>query len=181
VKGFQIGLINIADSADGMTLGLINIIKNGIHQLEINQNENNMMGLAFRSGTKKLHSIIALNSEWPIFSRNSILAYGFGLGSNFKLSKLLNLNTGIISQQLSNNFDSENLKLHSRLFINTELTLFKGFSVFAGATVNHLIADINDVDYQSKLKDFGNTPFLRIDGSYPQHAWLGYQFGIRLF
>jgi hypothetical protein len=61
------------------------------------------------------------------------------------------------------------------------LTLFKGFSVFAGATVNHLIADINDVDYQSKLKDFGNTPFLRIDGSYPQHAWLGYQFGIRLF
>ena len=181
VKGFQIGLINIADSAEGMTLGLINIIKNGIHQLEINQNENNMVGLAFRSGTKKLHSIIALNSEWPIGSRNSILAYGFGLGSNFKITKPLNLNIGLISQQLSKNFDSENLKLYSRLFINTELTLFKGFSVFAGATVNHLIADINDVDYQSKLKDFGNTPFLRIDGSYPQHAWLGYQFGIRLF
>lgn len=181
VKGFQIGLINIADSAEGMTLGLINIIRNGIHQLEINQNENNMFGIAFRSGTKKLHSIIALNSEWPIASRNSMLAYGFGLGSNFKLSKLINLNTGIISQQLSNNFESENLKLHSRLYVNTELTLFKGFSVFAGATVNHLIADINDVDYQSKLKDFGTAPFLRIDGNYPQHAWLGYQFGIRLF
>lgn len=181
VKGFQIGLINIADSAEGMTLGLINIIRNGIHQLEISQNENNMLGLAFRSGTKKLHSILAVNSEFPIGSRSSLLAYGFGLGSNFKIAKPLNLNVGILSQQLSNNFDSENLKLHSRLFVSTEWTFFKGFSVFAGATVNHLIADINDVDYQSKLKNFGSTPFLRIEGNYPQHAWLGYQFGIRLF
>ncbi|MDP2175084.1 MAG: STN and carboxypeptidase regulatory-like domain-containing protein [Bacteroidota bacterium] len=181
VKGFQIGLINIADSAEGMTLGLINIIRNGIHQLEINQNENNMLGLAFRSGTRKLHSIIAVNSEMLIGSRSSLLAYGFGLGSNIKISKPLNLNIGILSQQLSNNFDSENLKLHSRLFVSTEWTFFKGLSIFAGATINHLIADINDVDYQSKLKNYGSTPFLRIEGNYPQHAWLGYQFGVRLF
>lgn len=181
VKGFQIGLINISDSAEGITLGLINIIRNGVHQLEISQNENNMFGLAFRSGTKKLYSIIAFNSEFPIGSRSSLLAYGFGLGSNVKITKPLNLNFGILSQQLSNNFDSENLKLHSKLFVSTEWTFFKGFSVFAGATVNHLIADINDVDYQSKLKNFGSTPFLKIEGNYPQHAWLGYQFGVRLF
>lgn len=179
VRGFQIGLVNIADSAEGITLGLVNFIRTGLHQIELNKNENNY-GIAYRSGTRKFYSIILLNSNLPIKDSNTIMGYGFGIGTAVKLAKPLHLIVDLTSQHLTLNFLSDHLNLQNRLSAGLELKLLKGVSIFGSASLNHMIADTRDYHYNSHFKNYGAKPIWNNNGTYNQHAWIGYQFGVRL-
>jgi hypothetical protein len=59
--------------------------------------------------------------------------------------------------------------------------LIKGLALFGGASFNHMIADSRDPRFETVFKDFGNKTLWRIGGTYDQHAWIGYQFGLRIF
>lgn len=181
ITGYQIGLINIADSADGITLGLINFIKNGVHQLEINYNENNMFGINYRSGTGKLYSILSFNSKMPIGGVKSLMSYGYSIGSNITLSKRLLISLAMGSNQFAYRFNSDNLQLHNHFKADLEIKLIKGIALFGGASLNHLIVDTRAPDYLTTFKNMGTTKIWQNNGLYAQHAWFGYQFGIRLF
>lgn len=179
VRGFQIGLVNIADSAEGITLGLVNFIRNGLHQIELNKNENNY-GIAYRSGTRKFYSIILLNTNLPIKDSNTIMSYGYGIGAAIKLAKPLHLIVDLTSQHLTLNFLSDHLNLQNRLSAGLELKLVKGISIFGSASLNHMIADTRDYHFNNYFKNYGAKPIWHINGTYDQHAWIGYQFGVRL-
>jgi hypothetical protein len=97
--GFQIGLINIRDSIDGVSVGLINIVKkNGIMEAEIGGGEFIHTNVAFRSGSRKLYSIISLGANFE--SEYEFLAVGFGLGTRFFADRKLNLDLEAIHYQL---------------------------------------------------------------------------------
>ena len=54
VRGVQIGLINYAEESDGIAIGVINIIKDGMHHIGFNWDTNDMFDIFFQSGTKNL-------------------------------------------------------------------------------------------------------------------------------
>lgn len=54
VSGMQVGVINYADKSDGIAIGVINIIKDGMHHVGFNWDSNGMFDTFFQSGTKNL-------------------------------------------------------------------------------------------------------------------------------
>ncbi len=182
IRGFQIGIINVADSSYGPVIGIINFIKNGTHQLEGSLNELSQYGLAYRSGSEKFYSKLMVTTQLPMDTVNTLMSYGFGLGTNIKLSNTFRITTDIGSYHQSFNFRSTHLNLLNRVNADLEIKLMRGISVFGGASLNHLIADTRDARFETVFKDMGTRKIWNLtEGSYNQHAWIGYQFGVRLF
>jgi hypothetical protein len=180
IRGFQIGIINIADSSEGIAIGIINFIKNGTHQLEMSLNEANQYGLAYRSGTRNFYSNIMVTTRLPMLDTNTLMSYGFGLGTMLKLSNTFRLTFDVASHHQTFNFRSDHLNLLNRLNANLEVKLVKGIAIFGGASLNHMISDTRDPHFDTVFRNFGSKPIWRSTGLYDQHGWIGYQFGLRL-
>ncbi len=86
VRGVQIGLINFADSIDGgATIGLINIVKKGGYQaIEVAGTEYVNVGVSFKSGTRKIYSIISVGYN---FTPESLFVTGLGVGRLIEINK----------------------------------------------------------------------------------------------
>lgn len=181
IRGFQIGIINIADTAEGIAIGIVNFIKNGMHQLELSSNELNHFGLAYRSGTGRFYSIVNINSPLPLSDTGNLISYGFSIGYRAKLSKTFYWNTDIGSRHLTIDFNSDHLNILNRLNTDLEIRLFKGFSVFGGVSLNHMINDTEDPRFESRFEKLVSKPLITDNGRFTQVVWTGWQFGVRLF
>jgi hypothetical protein len=78
LRGVQIGIINIADTSDGYSIGLINIILKGYHKLAITSNELTNLNAGFKTGIKKLYSILMAGINYGSDAK----MYSFGYGIN---------------------------------------------------------------------------------------------------
>lgn len=79
LKGYQISLINMAESVEkGGGIGLINIYKKGgYREIEVSVADYQNIGVSFKSGTKKLYSVLNIGYN---FNPTSLFSIGFGLG-----------------------------------------------------------------------------------------------------
>lgn len=181
VRGFQIGLVNIADSSEGIAIGIINFIRSGIHQLEFSSNELGQYGIGYRSGAGRFYSVIHATSQFPIRDTGTLMGYGFSLGHRAKLSKTFYWTTDLGSEHMTFNLSSNHLNLHNRLNTGLEIRLFKGLAVFGGVSLNHMINDTRDKRYETRFSVLAPDPIWTYKAVYAQRAWLGWQFGLRLF
>jgi hypothetical protein len=179
VQGMQLGIINIADTVNGFMFGIFNFVRNGIHQIELSTNESNQFGLAYRSGMEKLHSITLINTQNLNSDSGTIITYGYSLGSNIKLSKHFYINAAIGSRHMTIDFRSNHLNLHNRLDLGLEYRIFKGLSIFASGSLNHLINDKNDGNYHKHFKNFGADAIWSHEARFAQKVYSGFQFGVR--
>ncbi len=144
LKGMQIGLINIADTSDGYSIGLINIVLKGYHKLSIFTNETVNGNVAFKTGSRHLYSILlgGMNiSNGPASSRDEkVYTFGYGLGTEKKLSRWLTLNPELSSQYLYLG-DWDHLNLLNKLSLNLNIRIIKRISVFGGPSVNMYYTD----------------------------------------
>jgi hypothetical protein len=77
-KGFQIGLINIADSISGASIGLINIYKKGFYdEWELSFSDYANFKLSYKAGSKKLYTIYSVGAT---VLENNLWVAGIGLG-----------------------------------------------------------------------------------------------------
>ncbi|HVW59618.1 MAG TPA: STN and carboxypeptidase regulatory-like domain-containing protein [Puia sp.] len=123
LKGVQIGVVNIADTSDGYSIGLVNLSRNGIREFSMFADEVSPLNLAFRSGNAKLYSILLIGYDPGKDHRT--YRYGFGLGHRFRLNKTLSLDPELTNEHLAvgswDNFKYSNdlyklsLDLHARL------------------------------------------------------------------
>lgn len=182
VKGVQIGVINIADTASGFCFGILNFIRNGIHQVEISSNETGMFGLYYRSGVKSLYSIAGITTAAYSNFRQELMGYGYGVGTGFKLAKPVKITAEFIANQMGTGLNTRYVRIWSRAQLNLELVPVKGLSIFGGVAINGFVADATDPGYDGFYSTFGGTDVLEENsGRYPYKMWTGYQFGIRLF
>lgn len=79
LKGIQVGFINIADSVEkGGGIGLINLYKKGGYkEFEVSVADYQNIGFSFKSGVKKLYSILNIGYN---FNPTSLFSTGFGIG-----------------------------------------------------------------------------------------------------
>jgi hypothetical protein len=99
LKGTQVGLVNIADSSSGYSIGLINVVlKNGYHKLSVSANEVLNTNIALKTGTRRLYNILTAGANM----RNNYKAYGigYGIGKEVPLYRRLSLNTDFVANVL---------------------------------------------------------------------------------
>ncbi|WP_245877795.1 STN and carboxypeptidase regulatory-like domain-containing protein [Spirosoma fluviale] len=85
--GHQIGLINLADSAGNIPIGLFSHVqKGGFRRFEVAATEINLLNLTYRTGVRRFYNIISAGSN---FGRegSADLTAGYGLGTGFVLSR----------------------------------------------------------------------------------------------
>ncbi|MCP9767224.1 hypothetical protein EGI22_04830 [Lacihabitans sp. LS3-19] len=86
LRGLQIGLINVAETVEkGGGIGLVNLYKNGgYREVELSVADYQNIGLSFKSGTKRIYSI--MNAGYN-FTPQALFSTGIGLGQIYQLKR----------------------------------------------------------------------------------------------
>ncbi len=140
LKGVQFGLINIADTSEGYSIGLINIILKGYHKLSFSTNEVNDFNVAFKTGNAKFYSILLAGASPR--ENDKAYSFGYGLGSELSLNKAKNLS---INPELTSEYfylgTWDYLNLLNKLHLNLNFKINKYVSIFAGPSYAVFISD----------------------------------------
>ena len=140
LRGVQFALINIADTSEGYSIGLINIILKGYHKLSIFTNEVVNVNAAFKTGNSKLYSI--LQAGINAGDSNRVYSFGYGLGSELNLNKK---RTFSINPELSSQYlylgSWEYINNLNKIQLNLNIKLGRYVSLFAGPSYSVLISD----------------------------------------
>lgn len=178
LKGVQIGIVNIADTSDGYSIGLINIINKGYHKLTVSSNEAIPFTVGYKAGNHKLYSILSAGLRPD--SNQAILSFGYGAGSDIPVGKKWYFNPEISTSYLYIDKSSATHIL-SRLQLHVSWHASKKFSIFAGPSFS---VYYSASDYISEKK---NLPLPR--SGYPSFklwnnqwtGWVGWNAGISIF
>jgi hypothetical protein len=133
LKGVQLGLVNVADTSEGASIGLINIIRNGFYKVALSANSRLNTNISFTSGTHRFYTIIHAG----INTGKEDLALGLGFGHDFMISNKLFVSASVDYQMASSSTGHFNLTdkwKQGKLLLNAQLT--KHVSVFAGPVYN---------------------------------------------
>jgi hypothetical protein len=178
MRGLQFSLINIADTMDGLGLGLVNIYKNGKHKLVISSNELQQMNLAFLSGTNEFYSIIGVGGNTDV--QNQLYSTSFGIGSDIRLSKRCSLNPECVGQVLYIGY-WDYVPIVGKAQLSLAYRVSRKIELFAGASYS-----VTENRVGSPVKDF--KPWLQLPNIQYRTleknniaSWVGWQAGLRLF
>ena len=183
VKGSQIGLINIARYSTGVSIGVINIIGNGHHQLELASTDIQFAQIAFRSGSKNVYTI--LGSGFSGFSSNNFPAWGYfaGIGKAFGYGKRLSANIDFTAHELMYRKHAMNLSTAARFDFTFNLKIMRGLHLSAGPSLTVMGMDTRLEEwtgYYSKWQD-RSVYFRSIEQHYGIMALIGWKAAIRFF
>ena len=170
---------NIADTSEGYSIGLFNIILKGYHKLSLFTNELTDFNLAFKTGNSKFYSILQVGVSPR--DNNKIYSFGYGLGSELRLNKArtLSINPEISSDYLYRG-TWDYLNLLNKFQLNLNVKLNKYISFYAGPSYSVFISDQHTAvsGYQFALPSAGykvHSYSNRVSG------WFGWTAGINLF
>jgi hypothetical protein len=171
---FQLGIVNIRDTADGVSLGIINIVKHGgVLEAGIEGAELVHSSITFRSGVQKLYtvlSIIGYNYS------DKFASTGAGLGTSFLWKNRIGLNLELIHYQFYKDYprfyNTYNGLIQFRPVFNIRIA--NHFKLFLGPTANLLIQPQNETaikpPYSIAAWNKNNTDF---------NFWVGITGGLK--
>jgi hypothetical protein len=184
LRGVQIGLINVSDTSDGYSIGLINIVFKGYHKIALSTNEVLKFNAAFKTGNSKLYSILLVgyrgeDGAWGSDDTSRIISFGYGLGHEFAIGKRFSINPEFTTQYLyQDNWSNANAM--SKLHLEFNLKLGKYVTLFAGPsfTMYYSENEKSSAELQSPLASSYHT-FDLWDNEVK--AWFGWNAGISIF
>jgi hypothetical protein len=178
--GFQLGLINVRDTADGVSLGLINIVKQGgMMEAGIEAGEFIHTSLTFRSGVQRLYTKISVGYNYT----DDFLAVGAGLGTSFNLTEKLGLNLELTHTSLhitKISINEEYWKEFDQFSPLLNYRFAKRFKVYVGPSLNLLIQNENDAS--DKIVQKVKTPYSMYSKTYKNSTydmWIGVTGGLK--
>lgn len=184
LKGMQIGLINIAGTSDGYSIGLINVILKGYHKLSFSANDVTNVNIAFKTGYRYFYSILqgGLNVDRldvNIPGNNKVYSMGYGLGSELPLMPWLSFNPELTANYLYLG-RWEDWNFLSKAAINLNFRLGKRFSIFGGPVLNAYYTEQREAvpGYKFPLPPSGSRIY---DVGVNLNGWLGWNAGINIF
>ncbi len=176
MKGLQIGLINVADTSSGFSLGLINWVNKGYHKVSLSSTDVFGTQLAVKTGTSKFYTMLILAGSYGLNDR--VYSAGYGMGHDFIFSKKLSASAELSSQGLYlGNWDYPNILTKGQL--NMQFKLFKGLSAFAGPSYSFYYSDpasLSEEAYRARVAPKSAKVY-----STKTKGWLGWSAGITLF
>ncbi len=179
-KGYQIAVINYADSCDGIPIGLFNFVRKGYHKIELSADEVFYSNMAFRSGVKKFHSIVSVGLR-PENLDNPVWMFGYGLGTTLGKSDKYLFDIDLTAHQVMKGsyFASRNSLYKFTLGLDRKIS--PKTSITFGLTYNIYVTDTNSKYYSdtfSSLVPYSFTNSTSSNGNSVK-TWVGGKIGIR--
>ena len=178
VKGLQLGLINIADTSEGYSIGLINFVLKGYHKIDLSANETFTANASFKSGNPKFYSILVASAS----TKNQEKAYGlgYGFGHEISLGKKFTLNPEVTAHMIYLG-EIENRNIFGRLELQLNFKLFKNVTLHAGPAF--AVYNSNQTAAVSGYKFPLYQPGIRTFKLWDNETvgWIGWSGGISLF
>ena len=170
--GLQIGLVNASDSAKGISLGLLNFVKNGSRKVALYSSDLVNTVVAYKTGNGHFYNILLAGNNT---NGKAIATIGLGLGYEYRLRKWLSLSPEINYQVVK--LESWHNRLQqAKLLLN--LYPVRGIGVFGGPVLNRYI------NYDRPESPFKNPlsleEFIAANEGHgrPVKNWLGWEAGI---
>ncbi|MDB5274570.1 MAG: hypothetical protein JWO58_2937 [Chitinophagaceae bacterium] len=180
VKGNQWGIINIAHSVSGIQFGLLNICKKGYNKIEIWSSTTLEGNVAYKTGTKKFHSILAmgLSSDKDLDDYDWGLGYGFG--TEILLTKSMALNIDALLYQLGYDLKEvpEEFNLMQQVKFNLGYQLTPKVCFFIGPECNIRFKPHAHSDHNQDADDHSSKTNAPVDRAKTLVNW-GLHGGIR--
>lgn len=169
LKGLQIGMVNVADTADGYSIGLLNINKSGYHRLAIYTSDLAEINLSYKAGNKKLYCFITGSAN---LTKPKLFGAVYGIGNETTIHKKLSL-ISELSIQAYYTGDWEHIPSVTSITPSLAYKIHRSIHLFAGPSLS--------VGWDNFSSSKG---YARI---HPDHssfslgnnkAWFGWQAGI---
>ncbi len=179
IKGTQVGFLNFADSVSGATIGFFSFVVKGYHEVEVTANEVFYLNPMFKSGTHRFYNIFAA-SFYPRPNRD-MYALGYGIGTDFRLSKRFDLNFDAIGYHINEDpLWTNDLNMLTKARLNLGVMLFKGVYFVLGPELNIYTSHRYDNDNNRLGSDIAPYTFYDKDvrGTNVQ-MWVGGTAGLR--
>lgn len=177
LKGMQIGLINIADTSDGYSIGLLAFVKKGYRKLSISTDEMNSVSIAFKSGNHKLYSF--LQGGINLTANQRLYSYGYGVGRNNRIGKHFSIATELSSQYFyAGSWQYQNLQ--NKFALNFQWDPSNKFSIYAGPSFSVFTTD-QSVAVQGYRFPLPANGIKQFDFGKTTKGWIGFTAGIHLF
>lgn len=176
MKGIQIGLINVADTSSGFSVGLINWVNKGYHKVSLSSTDVFGTQVAVKTGTAKFYTMLIVAGSYGLNDR--VYSAGYGMGHDFLFGKKLSASAELSSQGLYlGNWDYPNILSKGQL--NMQFKLVKGLSLFAGPSYSFYYSDpasLSSEGYRARVAPESARVY-----STKTKGWLGWAAGITLF
>lgn len=172
LDGFQLGLVNVADSSTGTSIGLVNIVRHGYRGLALSWNEALDINLGIRTGREQLYGIILAGMALDSGTRTYSL--GYGLGKLWPLSRSLAMTTEASWQGL---YQGSWYELPSlvRLQPALQFRLGHGLALYGGPALALYVTASGESMTRYKSMAPGGHAFALTSGI---RGWFGLQAGI---
>lgn len=177
LKGLQVGLINVADSSDGYSLGLFNFVKKGYHKIAMGSNETVTLNINFKGGNKRLYSILSVGANTD--EKQQLYAFGIGIGSELKAWRRITFNVDVLPQYLyTGSWKNTNVLISIKPYLQFRLT--KWLAIYGGPSFSVYYSNqTSPIDkYQFNIP--ANSVY-KFNISKQVDGWIGWQAGISLF
>lgn len=176
---FQFGVINVADSADGLPFGLVNVIRGGYYPAGLSLDELGFATVYAGSGSRRLYSMGGITYRLAGPDK----AYGFSIGFGTRLihKKHWDLNLELTSILISayGGFDQRTM---SRLMLTPQICVktFPGWCLILGPVAQTFISDALHPDVDAFLDNILPSHALHYAPSQTRFdAWAGIMAGWR--
>lgn len=182
VKKLQIGLVNVADSCDGLPIGLLSFVKNGYHKVEFSVTELFPINTAFRTGVKQFYTFLIVGIN-PLRFSTPVWTYGYGLGTSFGKQDKLSFDADISFNHViyGGNY-SDQSHLYTA-YVGMDKRITRKLSLAFGLTYNLITSDSYAADYgavYSRLQPYSLTNSTTINGTNVR-TWIGGRLAVRFF
>lgn len=180
LKGLQLGLVNIADSSSGVSIGIFNYIRTGYHKLEVSTDELLFAYLSFATGTEHFHTSFSAGYN---YGTPNLLSYGLSVGSCLSIGKRFGLcaDAGLLQiLDLRDNISVNNLL--GRGYFGPEYRIHPKFRIGLGPTFNIYSASLDGVPSPDPITGLRESYRYMAQSSDPRlKTWLGLKLVLKFF
>lgn len=176
VNGTQLGLINIADTSSGLSLGLISIILKGKHSIDVNTTEWQPYSIAYKSGNNRLYNIFQVGGN--LRDQHKMMSIGYGIGNAIRLGgKTALVHEAMLNTIYAGNWNDQNLMARYQLMFQYQL--HPKLRVYGGPAFSVLYHE-RQTSYEGFAIPFKSRG-LAFDMGHNVKAWIGWTIGFSIF
>ena len=185
LKGVQVGLLNVADSVDGVPIGLVSIVrKNGYRRLELWYGDALQANVAFKMGVSRFYNMLVFGTQFA--DTDFRWGLGYGVGTLLPITSAFSMNIDLFTLQVHEDnqrlFESSALNLLNTLRLSLNLQLAKHFTLWAAPTFNVMVSQYQQPDSRivgSTIAPSWTNYDRTFNGQTNVKMWPGFQVGLR--
>jgi hypothetical protein len=142
LKGVQLGILNyLNDGEEGLPIGILSIVRNGLYELELTGGEVIYSNLNYKMGVERFYTIF--KAGYSSYKNNPVYSYGLGFGGNIPISEKQKISIDLSYNQIvyNNNWDRGILNILNKADFNYKYNFSEKFSLLIGPSFNIYVTE----------------------------------------